>query len=214
MSTPDLPPARGYSDPPQGEVCPPVQTGAGASLKTCPSCSSILPRSSFYRNKTKPDGLSALCKRCQWNSTKAWRDRHASYAASQKPHSRKRFKAWKAAHPERHAESRERYAATHHKEILESNKRWLDKRPAKRLEYRHRRRSLEVLAAGSGYTTAQHIEWRWQMYGGKCWICGGDADELDHVIPLTKGGSNWPANLRPACKHCNTKKGNRHERTK
>ena len=35
-STPDLPPTRGYSDQPQGEVCPPVQTGGGASFKARP----------------------------------------------------------------------------------------------------------------------------------------------------------------------------------
>jgi len=31
MNTHDLPPASGYSDQPQGEVCPPVQTGGAAS---------------------------------------------------------------------------------------------------------------------------------------------------------------------------------------
>ena len=32
MRTPDLPPSGGYSDQPQGTVCPPVSTGAAASL--------------------------------------------------------------------------------------------------------------------------------------------------------------------------------------
>jgi hypothetical protein len=31
----------------------------------------------------------------------------------------------------------------------------------------------------------------------------------DHVKPLARGGSNWPANLRPACKSCNSRKGAR-----
>jgi 5-methylcytosine-specific restriction endonuclease McrA len=27
------------------------------------------------------------------------------------------------------------------------------------------------------------------------------------VIPLSVGGTNWPANLRPACRSCNSAKG-------
>jgi len=30
---------------------------------------------------------------------------------------------------------------------------------------------------------------------------------VDHVIQLSRGGSNWPTNLRPACSACNTQKG-------
>lgn len=50
---------------------------------------------------------------------------------------------------------------------------------------------------------------RWAMWGGKCWMCGTFATATDHVKPLCKGGSNWPANLRPACKPCNSRKGRR-----
>lgn len=32
--------------------------------------------------------------------------------------------------------------------------------------------------------------------------------ELDHVIPRTRGGSNRPSNLVPACRPCNQRKGN------
>jgi 5-methylcytosine-specific restriction endonuclease McrA len=32
---------------------------------------------------------------------------------------------------------------------------------------------------------------------------------MDHVKPIDQGGSNWPANQRPACWPCNRKKGAR-----
>ena len=41
-----------------------------------------------------------------------------------------------------------------------------------------------------------------------CWMCGAEATEIDHVKPLSAGGSNWPANLRPACHPCNRAKSN------
>ena len=71
-----------------------------------------------------------------------------------------------------------------------------------------RRRAYEQTAAGTA-TVAQILA-RIAMYGGICWICRVAAGTtIDHVIPLSKGGTNWPANLRPACKACNSRKHNR-----
>jgi len=47
---------------------------------------------------------------------------------------------------------------------------------------------------------------RWNYFGGRCWMCFAVAREFDHVIPLSRGGTNWPSNLRPACAPCNLKK--------
>jgi 5-methylcytosine-specific restriction endonuclease McrA len=58
--------------------------------------------------------------------------------------------------------------------------------------------------------------WAWQklrrtiLPKGKllpCWICGAPATEVDHVVPLATGGTDHPANLRPACRHCNRSRG-------
>jgi 5-methylcytosine-specific restriction endonuclease McrA len=38
-------------------------------------------------------------------------------------------------------------------------------------------------------------------------MCGGPATSIDHVKPLSKGGQNLLANLRPACISCNARKG-------
>ena len=49
---------------------------------------------------------------------------------------------------------------------------------------------------------------RIDYYGGCCYLCReAPWEHVDHVIPLARGGTNWPANLRPACASCNLSKG-------
>ena len=53
---------------------------------------------------------------------------------------------------------------------------------------------------------------------GKCYICGKhlilndkynrpDAPTIEHVVPISKGGTNTWSNVKLACRECNVKKG-------
>ncbi len=68
------------------------------------------------------------------------------------------------------------------------------------------RRSREVNAVGR-YTVE---EWRTKVdeFGGRCAYCSGGGDmTMDHIIPISRGGTNWISNIVPACAWCNTSKG-------
>ena len=43
---------------------------------------------------------------------------------------------------------------------------------------------------------------------GRCSYCGRKAEEIDHIVPRAKGGSNSTYNLTSACRSCNEKKSN------
>ena len=74
-------------------------------------------------------------------------------------------------------------------------------------EYRARKRG----AKGS-HTAAQWLA-RVQFYGWRCVYCGKQLTmrtlTQDHRIPLKRGGTNFAANLVPACRSCNCRKGSR-----
>jgi 5-methylcytosine-specific restriction endonuclease McrA len=57
---------------------------------------------------------------------------------------------------------------------------------------RYKARRLQVLNAG----------------GWVCYYCGGEANQVDHVIPIASGGDPMSLdNLVPSCKRCNLSKG-------
>jgi 5-methylcytosine-specific restriction endonuclease McrA len=75
-----------------------------------------------------------------------------------------------------------------------------------------RRRARKANAKGD-FTAAQWKD-RLAYHGYKCVYCGAEKHETpegwlscDHMIPLSKGGTNWPSNLVPACRSCNSSKG-------
>ena len=48
----------------------------------------------------------------------------------------------------------------------------------------------------------------WQRDQGKCVKCGNaEKLEFDHIIPVTKGGSNTERNVQLLCEQCNRAKG-------
>ena len=74
---------------------------------------------------------------------------------------------------------------------------------------RMRRYRERQLAAGG-----RHVDPKWrariEYHGWKCRYCGEPLTEdtvtKDHAIPLSRGGTDWPANLVPACRSCNSSK--------
>jgi 5-methylcytosine-specific restriction endonuclease McrA len=45
--------------------------------------------------------------------------------------------------------------------------------------------------------------------GGICYGCGGDADTVDHIQPISKGGTSDLGNLGAMCRSCNSRKGDK-----
>ncbi|MGA2477054.1 MAG: HNH endonuclease, partial [Terriglobia bacterium] len=65
------------------------------------------------------------------------------------------------------------------------------------------------VAGAPGATSPAEWQAILARFGRCCAYCGSDEPRLhrDHVVALAAGGSNWPANLVPACRSCNSRKG-------
>ena len=51
------------------------------------------------------------------------------------------------------------------------------------------------------------IQMAMAMLGNACLCCGSaEGIQVDHIIPLSKGGFHHPTNVQPLCRECNEKK--------
>lgn len=98
-------------------------------------------------------------------------------------------RAWRARNPEQMDAARQSWSERHPEQRRERVRR-----------RRARMRALPVLA------NAEVVAQRIAFYGGRCWVCGAEYEEIDHVKPIAAGGAHIGANLRPICGPCNKRK--------
>jgi 5-methylcytosine-specific restriction endonuclease McrA len=137
-----------------------------------------------------------------------------AYRAEHKEEIRKYNLKWIAEHPDywqEHLDScraASRKCFNNHKEQrLEYARRRRESNPDLMRYYYHLRRTRRRNAPGIDYITPEKLFQRWEYYGNRCYICDAPATATDHVKPLARGGAEYPCNLRPICKSCNSRKG-------
>lgn len=105
---------------------------------------------------------------------------------------------------ERSRYARERYLADR-ESVIARVERWRELHPEKWLEVQRRRRA-RVREATVVKFSSSDLSLRMSYFGNKCWMCSGPFEHIDHVKPISKGGSHMLSNLRPACRGCNSSK--------
>ncbi len=160
------------------------------------------------RQRQQREAVQAYGREYYRRHSESIRARSAKWAADHAEQRRIRNAEWLAKNLEKmraywrdyYQKNRERVA-----QYCQQNK----ERFAPRLrDTQHRRRARQRQASVVPFTMTALAD-RLSMYGDRCWMCGADADHVDHVIPISKGGPHVLANLRPACGPCNRRKGNR-----
>ena len=154
-------------------------------VKVCTKCGSSLPFDNFNKDKSNPDGLSYWCRACV-------KEKYQRWYARNKNQERARSKTQRSQNPDKH---------------LEYVKRWQARNPDKVKLQRHKRRVRSK--ATPGHCSPEQWRSRLAYYGYKCLYCSDRNNlHIDHRVPLSRGGTNWPANLAPVCASCNRRKYN------
>jgi 5-methylcytosine-specific restriction endonuclease McrA len=118
---------------------------------------------------------------------RAWREANPEILRAQRA-------AWRNANRERHIENARRWAQENREQYNENMTRAAHKRRA-RLE-----------SIGGSYTQEEWIEVL-VRFDNLCAKCARPSKlEVDHIIPISKGGSNYIGNIQPLCRSCNAKK--------
>ena len=165
-----------------------AQRLAKENLRRCTGCQAILSIEEFW--KSDPGKRTTKCRTCLSTRQKAIRKKDTNTGKK-----RERSRRWRLAHPELY---KARIAA-----CTKAN-------PAPKTEARRKRRVLQ--SKNGVYRVSQNDLRRLLVHQqGRCYLCDFPIidKELDHIIPISKGGHHSIGNLGWTCHKCNRSKSNK-----
>lgn len=170
------------------------------TFKVCPRCEIKKPLVAFNRARSRSDGRRLECRDCQHQAHQDARADEASKIRMRQ--SRKKSKA--------------RYRLNHHEKYLAELKAWRDAHPEAVRIYGARRRAR---LKNSPIIDKIELRLLHKRDKGRCGLCHEKVNlklrwpdplsaSVDHIIPLSKGGSESWANVVLAHLRCNMRKHN------
>lgn len=172
----------------------------------CKECHKAYMGKHYAENK---DHILAACKEYREDPSNNVKAKKKAYSDS------KRGKALQKSRAKRHYEANKQDYIDRATAWGKENPEYIRERAAKyRHENRERcRQQVRKRRSGAGSFSTPKWKSRLEYYGERCVYCGSaERIEIEHRIPLSRGGTNQPANLVPACKSCNCSKGTLTER--
>jgi 5-methylcytosine-specific restriction endonuclease McrA len=117
-------------------------------------------------------------------------------------------KRYQQANPEKKRERDRRWAKANREKKQETQRLYQHANPEKCRASNQRRRARKRDQHGLVPVTAEVINQRFELFGHACAYCGAQHElTVDHFIPMARGGTHAPSNLVPACRSCNSSKG-------
>ena len=201
--------------------------------KQCSTCPHSYPATPefFDRDRSKKDGLHTTCKVCGKARCKAYQETHKEqvrenkrlYRDAHKEETAARLRQWQQG--ERYKVYQKHYQQEHQEEIHRQNhKRYLlrqevlqersrqyGKTEQGRLAskvHKHRRKAQKLASQGSH--TPRQLQEQLKRQKSHCYYCKAKLSKVwhpDHIVPLSKGGTNDISNIVIACPTCNLRKG-------
>jgi hypothetical protein len=175
---------------------------APEGMKWCSMGQHFTTIQSFGKSRFRRDGLLTHCKPCK-----------KAYETSRAEINRRHRRAYRARNPEKATQQRQKWADANKDRMDEIRRNYAALHPEKVKATKCRSRAKRAGAIGSH----SHADWllKVRFLGWRCHYCGITLTvqtlTKDHRRPLSKGGTNFLANLAPACAKCNSAKRARSE---
>ena len=168
-------------------------------VKICNRCNESLTLANFYAEKSAKDGRRTICKSCD-NQLKA------NYYSKNKTKVKQNVAQWKEQNPQKVKKYAQKYfqnikARDKDKRSAEF-KNWRLENPEKDKDRSHRRRA-RLRNAKTFSVTSKEIK---LLLLKPCFYCGNKSSQIDHIVPLSRGGTHGIGNLIQACAPCNHSK--------
>ncbi|WP_327712384.1 HNH endonuclease [Streptomyces sp. NBC_00464] len=179
----------------------------GVEAKACGRCFAVKGYGGFSVQSSSASGRMTICKRCTSERRHQW---NASNAEGRKEYNRR----WRKGHPARAAQHDR--GRSQSPERQEYNRRWREsnqeRRKAHLIKSRILYRARKAAATVVPFTVDEMLaDWEeYDLYG--CAFCGGPYEEIEHLMPLSRGGEHSLANIVPSCIECNRGVGGKHDR--
>lgn len=166
--------------------------------KTCSRCKQIKPTTEFGVHRNHGDGFYSQCLECRRLARKEYRERNKESVAQGQRDNYLRNRDKRIA-------TAGRWAKENKSIVNARGKVWRDKNKELMAFYQRQRRA-KIKGNGIFKVTKKELI---RLYGLPCIYCGSNLNvEIDHVIPIDKGGNHGIGNLAPACMSCNRAKRN------
>lgn len=186
--------------------------------KKCSKCGEVKDVSCYGFKSKSSNETKPRCKGCDREYMAEWRQANRDKVkAINKRHYQKNSDSLRKKGSEYYSknsvaakERARKYRANNKDKAYKTTREWVKRNRARVSAYSSKRRSLEANAEGN----CSPEKWinRLDYYGGRCVYCGSEVNiTMEHRIPLSRGGTNWPANIVPACRSCNCKKNTKTE---
>ncbi len=172
-------------------------------------------REYFYGHSGVKSGLQPQCKKCQLAGSKRYQEKNREkikekqkqYYLRNAEEFREKQRRWRAENPDRVRQAWEQWEVDNPESAREAQRQWQRSHPETARASAMNRKARKLAAEGS--YNADDIKAQLERQKGRCFYCNCKLGkyEVDHVIPLVRGGSNYPSNLVIACPVCNKSKG-------
>lgn len=149
--------------------------------KACSRCKQILPYEAFNKKSSTPTGLASACRNCS-NAMKR------NLTPEQRERKNYLKRKWDSEHPDK---------------VKQMNSNAYEAKP-----------EMFINNAANRYAKIKNVDRRTitnkelkRLQQQPCIYCGSKLlIEIDHIIPIARGGRHSIGNLAPACRACNRNK--------